>query len=565
MYRGGRGGPRKSFDGNRTPHRGNYSGRRNWTPYKKPQQDNNTPVKPSPKSDVKPAPTTPKPEENKSATPVPTKVENKNGPSVQNNTKQITTPSPVQKKPDNKPLTESKPQAQNRPQEVQNKPPSQTNPQMQTPTSSKNEPDDTTPAKSEKNGEGSTPQSSNRVRYTGREGEKKFSGRCRLFIANMNNNTTEEELRELFEEFGETGEVFVNKEKGFGFIRLDYRHNAEIAKSTLDKKLFNGRNIQVRFATHASAIELHGLDRFASNEYIEKAMSQFGKVERSIVVCDDRGRNKGYAIVEFEWKKSAQKVLDRFKGEMFVLGRLPKPVFAKPLTQIDEEEGVKEENLERMQGIQMEREFQPRFISPSSYEYTLAKKWRDLYIEEEDKKARLDQELRDARYRLEQEMEGAMQEQEAMKMREELRRRQEELRQFEESILRRQEMARMGREPDRRDYNRRDEQSLQGDLMGDQGQNEYLIQQQGDEMHGGGEGVMLGIHPGDMAGAGGLTGVSLQPNSMFGGIPANGILQGGKPLPPPPAIPGIHMRPPGLPQRDLPPQRGEYGKRARRE
>lgn len=94
-----------------------------------------------------------------------------------------------------------------------------------------------------------------------------------------------------------------------------------MAKSTLDKKMFKGRNIQVRFATHASAIELRGLDRFATNEYIEKAMSQFGKVERSVVVCDDRGRSKGYAIVEFEWKKSAQKVLDRFKGEMFVLGR----------------------------------------------------------------------------------------------------------------------------------------------------------------------------------------------------------------------------------------------------
>ena len=39
---------------------------------------------------------------------------------------------------------------------------------------------------------------------------------------------------------------------------------------------------------------------------------------------------KGYAIVEFEWKKSAAKVLDRLKDEMFCLGRLPKPVFAKP-------------------------------------------------------------------------------------------------------------------------------------------------------------------------------------------------------------------------------------------
>ena len=94
-----------------------------------------------------------------------------------------------------------------------------------------------------------------------------------------------------------------------------------MAKLTLDKKLLKSRNIQVRYATHASAIELHGLDNYASNDFIDKAMSTFGAVERCVVVCDDRGRSKGYAIVEFEWKKSAAKVLDRLKDEMFVLGR----------------------------------------------------------------------------------------------------------------------------------------------------------------------------------------------------------------------------------------------------
>jgi len=32
--------------------------------------------------------------------------------------------------------------------------------------------------------------------------------------------------------------------------------------------------------------------------------------------------------------------------------RLPKPVFAKPLTQNDDEDGITEESLERLQGIQ---------------------------------------------------------------------------------------------------------------------------------------------------------------------------------------------------------------------
>jgi len=278
-----------------------------------------------------------------------------------------------------------------------------------------------------------------KFKYTGRPGEKKFNGRCRLFIANLHSTTTEEELKEMFGEFGETGEVYVNKEKGFGFIRMDYRHNAEIAKLTLDKKLVKNKNIHVHYATHASAIELHGLDNFASNDFIEKAMSMFGAVERCVVVCDDRGRSKGYAIIEFEWKKSAAKVLDRLKDEMFVLGRLPKPVFAKPFIRTDEEEGVPEEALERLEGLEAERAHEPRFISPNSFEYTWAKRWRDLFIEEQDKKAKLEQEMTDARCKLEFEMEAAIRQEKASRVREELARRQEELRMLEEDMIRRQE------------------------------------------------------------------------------------------------------------------------------
>jgi len=314
-------------------------------------------------------------------------------------------------------------------------------PRSRSPVGRKDKPAEEKPAKVVDAGESSTPEEVPKgpKPYTGRPGEKKFNGRCRLFVANLGNVTSEAQLREEFGEFGETGEVFVNKEKGFGFIRLDYRHNAEMAKLSLDKKLVNGRNIQVRYATHASAIELHGLDNYASNEFIERAMSTFGAIERCIVVCDDRGRSKGYAVVEFEWKKAAAKVLDRLKDEMFVLGRLPKPVFAKPFVMQDEEEGVTEESLQRLDGLEVERQHEPRFIPPNSFEYVWAKRWRDLFIEEQDKKARLEQEMTDARCKLEFEMEAALRQNEASRIREELERRQEELKLLSEDMMRRQE------------------------------------------------------------------------------------------------------------------------------
>lgn len=50
--------------------------------------------------------------------------------------------------------------------------------------------------------------------------EKKFAGRNRLYIGNLTNDVSEEEMQQLFAPFGETSELFVNKEKNFAFIRL---------------------------------------------------------------------------------------------------------------------------------------------------------------------------------------------------------------------------------------------------------------------------------------------------------------------------------------------------------
>ena len=65
-----------------------------------------------------------------------------------------------------------------------------------------------------------------------------------------------------------------------------------------------------------------------------------------------------------------------------------------------------------------EREHQPRFVSPNSFEYVWAKRWRDLFIEEQDKKAKLEQEMADARVKLEFEMEAAIRQQDASRIRE---------------------------------------------------------------------------------------------------------------------------------------------------
>lgn len=50
--------------------------------------------------------------------------------------------------------------------------------------------------------------------------EIKFSGRNRLYIGNLTNDVTEEELAELFKPFGEISEAFTNKDKNFAFLKV---------------------------------------------------------------------------------------------------------------------------------------------------------------------------------------------------------------------------------------------------------------------------------------------------------------------------------------------------------
>lgn len=51
-------------------------------------------------------------------------------------------------------------------------------------------------------------------------GEKTFTQRCRLFVGNLPTDITEEDFRKLFAKYGEANEVFINRDRGFGFIRL---------------------------------------------------------------------------------------------------------------------------------------------------------------------------------------------------------------------------------------------------------------------------------------------------------------------------------------------------------
>ncbi|KAB0372801.1 hypothetical protein FD755_015554 [Muntiacus reevesi] len=269
-------------------------------------------------------------------------------------------------------------------------------------------------------------------------GEKTYTQRCRLFVGNLPTDITEDDFKRLFERYGEPSEVFINRDRGFGFIRLESRTLAEIAKAELDGTILKSRPLRIRFATHGAALTVKNLSPVVSNELLEQAFSQFGPVEKAVVVVDDRGRATGKGFVEFAAKPPARKALERCGDGAFLLTTTPRPVIVEPMEQFDDEDGLPEKLMQKTQQYHKEREQPPRFAQPGTFEFEYASRWKALDEMEKQQREQVDRNIREAKEKLEAEMEAARHEHQLMLMRQDLMRRQEELRRLEE--LRNQEL-----------------------------------------------------------------------------------------------------------------------------
>ncbi|KAM6893492.1 paraspeckle component 1 [Xenentodon cancila] len=271
-------------------------------------------------------------------------------------------------------------------------------------------------------------------------GEKTFTQRSRLFVGSLPGDITEENFNNMFVKYGNISEVFINRERGFGFVRLETRTLAEIAKAELDGTLLSNRQIKIRFASHGSALTVRNLLPAVTNELLEQAFAQFGPVERALVVTDDRGRPTGRGIVEFANKVAARKALERCSEGALLLTNTPCPVIVEPLEQLDDEDGLPEKVLPKTPKYYKEREQPPRFAQPGTFEFEYASRWKALDEMEKQQREQVDRNIKEAKEKLEAELESAKHEHQLMLMRQDLMRRQEELRRLEE--LRNQELQR---------------------------------------------------------------------------------------------------------------------------
>src|SRR5262245_32410079 len=76
----------------------------------------------------------------------------------------------------------------------------------------------------------------------------------KLYVGNLSFQSTEEDLRELFEEHGTVESVAIvndrdtGRPRGFGFVEMSTAEEAQAAIRALDGKSFDGRQIKVNEA-----------------------------------------------------------------------------------------------------------------------------------------------------------------------------------------------------------------------------------------------------------------------------------------------------------------------------
>lgn len=75
-----------------------------------------------------------------------------------------------------------------------------------------------------------------------------------IYAGNLSYSLTDDELRGMFSEFGEVVDVKIitdretGRAKGFGFVEMENKDDAESAIAALDGKELQGRNMKVNLA-----------------------------------------------------------------------------------------------------------------------------------------------------------------------------------------------------------------------------------------------------------------------------------------------------------------------------
>lgn len=177
------------------------------------------------------------------------------------------------------------------------------------------------------------------IKYDG-----KFLGRFRLYICNLANSVTKEDLENTFKAYGEVSDVFIQSNRNFGFVRMDYYHNALKAKKELHGTLLKERKIYISFSPQASITVKH-LSLSVTNELLHIAFAVFGEIENCFVVTDKRGKSIGEGVVDYVRRSSALLAKKHCTEKMFFITSSLKPITVEDYVPPPDLDGISEEQV----------------------------------------------------------------------------------------------------------------------------------------------------------------------------------------------------------------------------
>lgn len=168
-----------------------------------------------------------------------------------------------------------------------------------------------------------------------------------VYVKNLSESTTEDDLKKIFGEFGIITSTAVmrdadGKSKCFGFVNFDDPDDAAQSVEALNGKKFDDKEWYVGKAQkkYEREMELKGkfeqslketadkfeglnlyvknLDDIISDDKLKELFSEFGTITSCKVMCDPNGISRGSGFVAFSTAEEASKALTEMNGKMVV-------------------------------------------------------------------------------------------------------------------------------------------------------------------------------------------------------------------------------------------------------
>lgn len=150
---------------------------------------------------------------------------------------------------------------------------------------------------------------------------------CKLFVGGLNVQTTDDGLRNHFEQYGALTDCVVvqnqqlKRSRCFGFVTYSSPEEADSAMAARPH-ILDGNNVELKRAVaredagrpealaKVKKIFIGGLKDDIEEDHLRDCFSQFGAVEKAEVITDkETGKKRGFGFVYFEDNDSADKAV----------------------------------------------------------------------------------------------------------------------------------------------------------------------------------------------------------------------------------------------------------------